>query len=698
MQELVTKRIMEALDFIQCPLPLAKENYDELLPAIIYWLHESFDDDELDDISIEYVASLYEHFTSIEVGKTLNKSDQNILIGFHIDACQHEAYQYYAYEIHHKLVDFDKQYPNNIHQRFYNASLAARVFVASADAYLQRTGKVINIHEIIFSDMLDTIVEQDEKHIERFDKIMHDAWEEGNSYTRICGKRIRKFFRIKSHGGDNSYLQILSASHSQVEVSADNSVRNYIVPAWTYCPTSEVKKYFYEKTTQFVRQSRVVSIYDYDVVQLHEMKKLLDDYQRRQHPITALLILSALSGVDVDDWSKILRGNKYRSIKLSEDKDYYWFHLHKVGYHSKSFKSMSRYSQNTRLKVKVVLPAFLCELVQSIELPERLSLNDIKEHINAFNHINYTHITPARIRKFFRAFASDVCGQNDLTIAYISNTFAETSFTQTFYTRISAEYIGNRFADVVSELLHRLGFTELTMLPEQACVYNENYGSRAVPEVETMQYIFKNIRELYYSEIKLKEKLNILSFYTYIGLQLTSSLRRIASESKSLIASDFSHVILRDKDSQRKQEHRIVDLCDDIKEQFRILKRYRETVSIAGYITPVYEYFELTDLLYHLGHKDKLGYYDKGTVESRYLSRIGIERNCIVMNFCRHFLRTNLMQKNFDYEIANYWLGHVTDGIELNNIFSFADMPEVQLEIITMQSKLLAECGYEVIK
>jgi hypothetical protein len=165
-----------------------------------------------------------------------------------------------------------------------------------------------------------------------------------------------------------------------------------------------------------------------------------------------------------------------------------------------------------------------------------------------------------------------------------------------------------------------------------------------------------------------------------------------------LIADDFSEVILRDKDNNRHYEFRVISLCDVIAEQLRIMQRYRQTLRLPGHDTSVDSYFKLTDLLYHIPPRTENKYYDKGIVEAHYFNKIGIGNNCITMNFCRHFLRTTLKERKFSYEITNYWLGHMTEGLEMTNKYSFAGMPDVQREIVGMQDLLINECCYEVLK
>jgi len=698
MQELVIKRIREVLDFIQCPLPLEKSKYFELLPAIIYWLEENYYDEELSGITMEEVGAFYESFTSLEASKTMNISSENILVGFHQKACVYDAYPLYAFDIHFKVIEYIDRHPNNEHQRPYYVAHYGSLFVGKADEYIKSTGQRLGIGAELFYALKEFYKsDEDDDLLELFESMMNDTWGEKGSYSKICGKRFRKHFSVKTLSPGLAVKKMFQGGVSNAENSAEDTAGNYLTPSWTFNSSADVKRYFYDKAKSFVRQQRVVSIFDYEVVQLHEVKKLIESYLKEKKPISGLLILSSATGIDVEDWVKVING-KCKSIKLSEEKDFYWYRLHKVGYDTKTFKGMEKYSRQAISKVKVVLPAFLRGIVQEIDLPDNISLKIIREHISAFNKLNHLHLTPARLRRFFRAFASDVCNVDEITIAYISDAFAETSITQSFYTRVTANHISNRLADVLSELFNKLGFTDLAMLPEETNYISENYGSRAAPDIDTMVYLFKNIRAMYYSADNLKMRMNWLSFYSYIGLQLTTSLRRLTKNSKSIIADDFSEVILRDKDNNRHYEFRVIRLCDVISEQLKIMQQYRQTLKMPGHITAVDSYFKLTDLLYHIPPRTANKYYEKGIVESQYFNKLGIANNCITMNFCRHFLRTTLKERQLSYEIVDYWLGHMTEGLEMTNKYSFAEMAKVQEEIVRMQGVLIKECGYEVLK
>jgi hypothetical protein len=698
MQKLLLKRIGEVLDFIQCPLPLEKTKYFELLPAIVYWLEANYYDDDLAGITMEEVGACYESFISTEASRTMNISSENILIGFHLKACVYETYPLYAEDIHYKVIEYIDRHPANEHGRPYAVAHYGALFVEKAEGYFKATGRRFDINEEFFL-LLKAFYQSDEADnaLELFESMMNDTWGEKGSYSRICGKVFRRHFTVKTLSPGLAVMKMFQGGASNTENSAEDTIGNYITPTWTFNSSSDVKRYFYDKAKALVRQQRVVSVFDYEVAQLHEVKKLIENYIKERNPLSGLLILSLATGIDAEDWIKMMKARS-KSIKLSEEKDFYWYRLHKVGYDTKSFEGMARYSQETRSKVKVTLPAFLQGIVKDIDLPENISIKLIREHLNVFNASNNLHLTPARIRKSFRAFASDVCNVDEITIAYIANMFAETSITQSFYTQVTANHLSDKLADILSDLFNKLGLIELAMLPEQTNHIKENYGSRAAPEIKTMVYLFKNIREMYYSADSLKIRMNWLSFYSYLGLQLTTSLRRLTKNSKSLIADDFSEVILRDKDNNRHYEFRVISLCDVIAEQLRIMQRYRQTLRLPGHDTSVDSYFKLTDLLYHIPPRTENKYYDKGIVEAHYFNKIGIGNNCITMNFCRHFLRTTLKERKFSYEITNYWLGHMTEGLEMTNKYSFAGMPDVQREIVGMQDLLINECCYEVLK
>lgn len=691
----VSEHIKFTLEYLQAKeFPLSEKEYISLTPAIRFWLGNLFKERDYGDISDEDIASFAFVFGT-NPKKTIHYTKADAVISFHSRGCVYKHYTLYCEEIHNKLLDIQAQYPENEHNKIYEASLEARHFLHILESITSSKELPEHLTEEFINFLLELpLSEQDKRHLEKFYQLMFEDWEVGETgFERVGGKRVQKRTLFRDPFNMDSFIEHAKASSKEPEAVIENTKTIKINLPASFTNTLASKRMQRHAVKNAIQRQRTITMSDYDIAQLYEIKHLIGHYKSsdtdKDKFISTLLIVSAMTGINATEINLAIRKNS-RLIKFDSEFNFYYYDLHDIGYENLSFREMTKNAIPTSKVVKIYLPVIIKEMLSRLGPDIEVSSEDVILQLNLMNNLYDTELSEARIRKFFWAYAQERCQISKIICSYISNNFTEMTYTQSFYTQVSAKEIYNQHSDLVSTLLAETGDSDLAAIGENYQRFDDRYGSKAAPTIQTVRYIINSVKNMVVNCNSKRERLNYLSLYTYFGFQIATSIRPITQISRTDLDADLKSATIRDKDSDAFAEFRIIPLCDVISTQIRNL--FEE-----GNITIPEQSFALTDILFLRKRDGDHIYFERKHLEKMLFDKIGIGKNELSTNFARHFLRTELLQRHVSYGIIDYWLGHSTEGTELINKYSFADIQKINAIIVDLQNTLLSEVGFEVL-
>lgn len=675
-------------------LPLSETEFISLIPAIRLWLDILFEEMNYGAISDEDIASFTFVFGTSH-RKTIQYTHDDGIISFHVRACVYPHYDLYCEDIHIKLLEVQDQYPNNEHNKLYEATLVARHFFNIIEILIPygNAPKALS-REFIDSFFILPLSKESQYLLDRFYDLMFEKWEVGvTGYTRIGGKRVQKRTIFRDPFNMTSFLEHAKASSKEPESVIENTKTIKINPPASFTNTLASKRMQRHAVKNAIQRQRTITMFDYDIAQLYEIKYLIGHYKSsdtdKDRYVATLLIVSAMTGINATEINLAMRKNS-RLIKFDTDFRFYYYDLHDIGYENLSFRDMVKNALPTSKVVKIYLPVIIKDMLNRLSPDVAVSSEDIILQLNLMNNLYDTELSEARIRKFFWAYALERCKISKIICSYISNNFTEMTYTQSFYTQVSANEIYDQHSDFVSTLLAETGHSDLASIGESYQKLDDRYGSRAAPTIQTVRYIINSAKSMFVNSNSRQERLNYLSLYTYFGFQIATSIRPVTQVSRTGLSTDLKSATIRDKDSDAFAEFRIIPLCDVISTQIRNL-------FDENNITIPEQPFLITDILLLRKRNGDHIYFERKHLEKMLFDKIGIGKYELSTNFVRHFLRTELLQRHVSYGIIDYWLGHSTEGTELINKYSFADMQKVNAIIVDLQNALLSEVGFEVL-